>query len=99
MQNIIVADNQDITRAGMIYVLSKMKGISCDIAGSKAELIRLLSGCPEAIVILDYTLFDISSESDLLIIGQRFPVVTSHLVERRVKCRLHSQPCQCEQSD
>ena len=56
MQNIIVADNQDITRAGMVYVLSKMKGISCDIAGSKAELIRLLSGCPEAIVILDYTL-------------------------------------------
>lgn len=78
MQNIIVADNQDITRAGMIYVLSKMKGISCDIAGSKAELIRLLSGCPEAIVILDYTLFDISSESDLLIIGQRFPL--SHLI-------------------
>lgn len=78
MQNIIVADNQDITRAGMIYVLSKMKGISFDIAGSKAELIRLLSGSPEAIVILDYTLFDISSESDLLIIGQRFPL--SHLI-------------------
>ena len=78
MQNIIIADNQDITRAGMAYVLSKMGNVSCQVASNKSELILLLNDCPDAVVILDYTLFDISSESDLLIIGQRFSL--SHLV-------------------
>lgn len=78
MQNIIIADNQDITQAGMAYVLSKRDNISCRVARNKSELILLLSDCPEAVVILDYTLFDISSESDLLNIGQRFPL--AHLI-------------------
>jgi len=78
MQNIIIADNQDITRAGMAYVLSKMGNVSCQVASNKSELIPLLNDCPDAVLILDYTLFDIFSESDLLIIGQRFPL--SHLV-------------------
>lgn len=78
MQNIIIADNQDITRAGMAYVLSKKENVSYQVASNKSELILLLNDCPDAVVILDYTLFDISSESDLLIIGQRFPL--SHLV-------------------
>lgn len=78
MQNIIIADNQDITQAGMAYVLSKRDNISCRVARDKSELILLLNDCPEAVVILDYTLFDISSESDLLNIGQRFPL--AHLI-------------------
>ena len=78
MQNIIIADNQDITRAGMAYVLFKKENVSYQVASNKSELILLLNDCPDAVVILDYTLFDISSESDLLIIGQRFPL--SHLV-------------------
>ena len=78
MKNIIIADNQDITQAGMAYVLSKRDKISCRVARDKSELILLLNDCPEAVVILDYTLFDISSESDLLNIGQRFPL--AHLI-------------------
>jgi len=78
MKNIIIADNQDITQAGMAYVLSKKDNISCRVARDKSELILLLNDCPEAVVILDYTLFDISSESDLLNIGQRFPL--AHLI-------------------
>ena len=78
MQNIIIADNQDITRAGMAYVLSKKENVSYQVASNKSELILLLNDCPDAVVILDYTLFDIFSESDLLIIGQRFPL--SHLI-------------------
>ena len=78
MKNIIIADNQDITQAGMAYVLSKRDNISCRVARDKSELILLLNDCPEAVVILDYTLFDISSESDLLNIGQRFPL--AHLI-------------------
>ena len=78
MKNIIIADNQDITQAGMAYVLSKRDNISCRVARDKSELILLLNDCPEAVVILDYTLFDISSDSDLLNIGQRFPL--AHLI-------------------
>lgn len=78
MKNIIIADNQDITQAGIAYVLSKRDNISCRVARNKSELILLLNDCPEAVVILDYTLFDISSESDLLNIGQRFPL--AHLI-------------------
>lgn len=78
MKNIIIADNQDITQAGIAYVLSKRDNISCQVARNKTELILLLNDCPEAVVILDYTLFDIFSESDLLNIGQRFPL--AHLI-------------------
>ena len=81
MKNIIIADNQDITQAGMAYVLSKRDNISCRVARDKSELLLLLNDCPEAVVILDYTLFDISSESDLLNIGQRFPACSSYIVE------------------
>ena len=45
MKNIIIADNQDITQAGMAYVLSKRDNISCRVARDKSELILLLSGC------------------------------------------------------
>ena len=78
MHKLIIADNQDITRAGMAYVLSKRENVSYQVAGNKSELILLLNDCPESVVILDYTLFDISSESDLLNIGQRFPL--AHLI-------------------
>ena len=59
MHKLIIAYNQDFTRAGMAYVLSKRENISCQVAGNKSELILLLNDCPEAVVILDYTLFDI----------------------------------------
>ena len=78
MQNIIIADNQDITRAGMAYVLSTRGDVASQVASNKSELILRLTDCPEAVVILDYTLFDISSTSDLMNIGQRFPL--SHLI-------------------
>ena len=78
MQNIIIADNQDITRAGMAYVLSTRGDVASQVASNKSELILRLTDCPEAVVMLDYTLFDISSESDLLNIGQRFPL--AHLI-------------------
>ena len=62
MHKLIIADNQDITRAGMAYVLSKRENISYQVAGYKFELILLLNDCPDAVVILDYTLVDIWSE-------------------------------------
>ena len=78
MQHIIIADNQDITRAGLLYVLSHMEDVSCQVAGDKSELIHQLKGCPRAILILDYTLFDFSGTADLLVLGQRYPL--AHLI-------------------
>lgn len=72
-KNIIVADNQDITRVGMLYILADMQLKSISSVETKAELMFLLRQKPESIVILDYTLFDINSSSDLLIITQRYP--------------------------
>ncbi|EGC18686.1 transcriptional regulator, LuxR family [Prevotella multiformis DSM 16608] len=78
MKQIIIADNQDITRAGLLHVLSRMGEVSCQVAAGKSELMYRLKACPEAVVILDYTLFDFSGAADLLVLGQRYPL--AHLV-------------------
>ena len=68
----IIADNQDITKIGLIQictVLKKFSGIK--EVRSKKELIKLLSENPDAVIILDYTLFDISMEY-LQILQERF---------------------------
>lgn len=71
--NVIIADQQDITRAGLLYIMSKMKDIDCCLAADKTELLHLLNEEPQSVVIMDYTLFDLKDENELLIIGQRFP--------------------------
>lgn len=68
----IVADNQDITRAGLLYLLAKQGVKDVTIATDKIELIYQLKEQPQAIVILDYTLFDINDDTELQILGQRF---------------------------
>ena len=57
MREYIIADNQDITKAGMMFLLSKQKDVSQLLAvDNKTELIRELRLHPQAVVILDYTL-------------------------------------------
>lgn len=68
----IVADNQDITRAGLLYLLGKMGKTAVTIATDKIELVYQLREHPAAVVILDYTLFDINDDTELMILGQRF---------------------------
>ena len=59
MREYIIEDNQDITKAGMMFLLSKQKDVSQLLAvDNKTELIRELRLHPQAVVILDYTLFD-----------------------------------------
>lgn len=72
---IILADNQDITRAGLQYVCGQYGGMECRTTEDKAGLIELLRHDGEAIVILDYTLFDINDADELEILHQRFPSV------------------------
>ncbi|MDR1121883.1 MAG: response regulator transcription factor [Dysgonamonadaceae bacterium] len=73
MRDIILADNQDITASGLKYLLQSAKDIgTINFATTKKELIVQLSLYPEALVILDYTLFDFQGVDDLLVVRQRF---------------------------
>lgn len=70
---ILLADKQDITRAGLSYVISKMEGLETRTIEDKADLMLALKENEDTVVILDYTLFDINDAAELLILNQRFP--------------------------
>lgn len=76
MREYIIADNQDITKAGMMFLLSKQKDVSRLLtADNKAELIRELRLHPQAVVILDYTIFDFAGADELIVLRERFKEV------------------------
>ena len=94
MKVVIIADNQYITNAGLRHILSQQKNpyLLLD-ANNKKELIALLQNYPDAIIIIDYTLFDFESSNDLLLVYERFKNsqwVLFRSEERRVgkECRL-----------
>src|SRR5574344_170873 len=72
MNNIYIADNKDITRAGLMYVCEKLSDVQTMRAVDKTELIEHLKASQDAVVILDYTLFDINDVEELVILHQRF---------------------------
>jgi DNA-binding NarL/FixJ family response regulator len=69
---ILLADNQDITRAGLMYICSTMPDVEVKRAEDKVELIEGLKHDGDAVVILDYTLFDINDVEELVILHTRF---------------------------
>ena len=69
---ILLADRQDITRAGMIYILQGIEGVEWKYTEDKAELMLALRENDDTVVILDYTSFDINDADELLILNQRF---------------------------
>lgn len=74
MREFIIADNQDITKAGLLFLLSQSKKEAATLldAGNKSELIRQLRLHPAAVIILDYTMFDITSVDELNVLHERF---------------------------
>ena len=76
---IIIADRQDITRAGLQYIITDMfPGVEMHYSEDKASLIERLKQSNfrpsnEAVVILDYTHFDFVGEAELYILASRFP--------------------------
>ena len=72
---VILADNQDITRAGMMHICDSLDDMTYRQAVDKTELIEQLKVHGDAIVILDYTLFDINDIEELEILHERFPLV------------------------
>ena len=72
----ILADNQAITRAGLNFIIRELH-LSERIIHiySKQELPDLLKKNSQAIIILDYTLFDFSRIEELINLHERFPSV------------------------
>ena len=70
---IYIADNQEITRAGLIYIVSQRPDCESKLTSDKTSLIEALKDDSHAVIILDYTLFDINDAAELNIISQRFP--------------------------
>lgn len=81
MANYILADNQDLTRFAT-EMLIRQKDANCTIrrAMDKAGLTQLLVETENSIVILDFTLFDIIDEEQLLIISERFNMTSWILI-------------------
>jgi DNA-binding NarL/FixJ family response regulator len=73
MREFILADNQDITREGIISLLEK-KAVATTIirVTNRQELMEQLSIYPDAAVILDYTLFDFS-DFQMMNAKQKYP--------------------------
>lgn len=70
----IIADNQDITRVGLHGYISfsfpdaAVRDVTC-----KIELVAALADCGgDAVVVIDYALFDIGSADELLVMVRRF---------------------------
>lgn len=74
MKTFIIADNQDITRIGLMSVL-KESALADKIVpvSNLQQLQRTLKQYPDAAVILDYTLFDIQSIPQLVIVKAGVP--------------------------
>ena len=72
--DVILADNQDITRVGMMHVCDKFCEQTYRQVADKTELIEQLKQNGEAVVVLDYTLFDINDIEELEILHERFPL-------------------------
>ena len=74
MSYIVLADPQDITRAGLMYLCEKLS-VDFQYSPDKTELIEQLKAHGDAVVVLDYTLFDINDIDELEILHERFPLV------------------------
>ena len=71
--SILLADPQDITRLGLMYLVERLEGVEQKQVEDKADLILALKEQEESLVLLDYTLFDINDADELLILHERFP--------------------------
>jgi DNA-binding NarL/FixJ family response regulator len=67
MRPLILADNQDITREGLLSLLQQ-SGLTNVIApaATRKELLAALQKYPNAAVVLDYTLFDFSDVREII---------------------------------
>ena len=72
MRTFIIADNQELTRFALESLLRKDEENVVCRAFDRAGLVELLKEHENAVVLLDYTLFDFADEDYLLIVAERF---------------------------
>lgn len=72
MNKFIIADNQELTRFALESLIRQKGHGEIFSAHDKAGLVQLLKEHEDAVVVLDYTLFDFADENQLLIIAERF---------------------------
>lgn len=76
MKSILIADNQDISKAGLLYLLNSVKNVGeVSEADSKKELLLQVSKKQDCVVVLDYVSFDFTGAEDLQIISSRYKSV------------------------
>ena len=72
MAKYILADNQELTRFALESLIRQETEQTIYKTSDKAGLVELLKKHENAIVLLDYTLFDFADAEQLLILGERF---------------------------
>ena len=72
MRNYIIADNQELTAYALQSLLKRDEGSAIFRAVDMSGLTELLKEHEDAVVFLDYTLFDFADEDQLLIVAERF---------------------------
>ena len=72
MRKYILADNQELTRFAVESLIKQRGQEAIYKASDKAGLVELLKEHENAVVVLDYTLFDFADVEQLLIITERF---------------------------
>ncbi len=72
MRNYIIADNQELTRLALISLIKQDEENTLYVATDKAGLVEMLKKHEDAVVLLDFTLFDFADADQLLIVGERF---------------------------
>lgn len=73
MQQLIMADNQDVTRIGFCHIISSLLTVEPLVVHHKQALIETLERHPNAIIVLDYALFDLSDIETLSVLETKYP--------------------------
>lgn len=87
MPHFIVADNQDLTRYATERLLGELDGAVVRCATTRAKLAELLQRYPQAVVVVDFKLFDFTDEDDLLSMSRQFPDSRWVLMSDRLSLR------------
>ena len=73
MQQLIMADNQDVTRIGFCHIISSLLTVEPLVVHHKQALIETLARHPNAVIVLDYALFDLSDIETLFVLETKYP--------------------------
>ncbi|MBR1687777.1 MAG: response regulator transcription factor [Prevotella sp.] len=80
MVHYILADNQELTRAGLEAIIRNDRDAEILHASNKARLVQLLIANEYATVVIDYRLFDFVDDENFLVVVERFQMASWVLI-------------------